>query len=146
MNFQIGDVILGSPDGPDPGPKDATWHLAHVVEVKQIPGKGKKFITVRTSDAYSPTTGPLWECDLTIRSITMKQYAILKTLCELGGPFMVKCNHGNLKMYIVDCSINHGENDKEFPLKVDPGLYGPGTDADYLNVATWTIKLQEAHD
>jgi hypothetical protein len=138
--FQIGTLALGAdPDGPDPGPKDAKWHMAHVVEVKQIPGKGKKFITIRTSDKYTPSTGPLYECDLTVRSISDKRYKELKALCEDGGPFNVNCNHGILKMNIIDFSIDHGENDKEAPLKIDDG-------SDFMNVATWTIKLQEVFD
>jgi hypothetical protein len=140
MIFKIGTLSLGeNPDGPDPGPKNADWHMAHVVEVKPIPGKGKKFITVRTSDKHTPTTGPLYECDLTVRSISDQRYKDLKILCEDGGPFEVSCNHGLLKMYIIDFSINHAENDKEPPLKIDDGT-------DSLNVATWTIKLQEVFD
>ena len=140
MIFKIGTLSLGeNPDGPDPGPKNADWHMVHVVEVKQIPGKGKKFITVRTSDKYTHTTGPLYECDLTVRSISDRRYKDLKILCEDGGPFDVNCNHGLLKMCIIDFSINHAENDKEPPLKTDDG-------ADSLNVATWVIKLQEAFD
>ena len=140
MIFQIGTLTLGAdPDGPDPGPKDAKWHMAHVVEVKQIPGKGKKFITIRTSDKYTPSTGPLYECDLTVRSVSDKRYKELKALCEDGGPFNVNCNHGILKMNIIDFSIDHGENDKEAPLKIDVG-------SDFMNVATWTIKLQEVFD
>jgi len=140
MIFQIGTLALGAEkDGPNPGPKNAAWHMVHIVAVKQIPGKGKKFITVRTSDKYTPTTGPLYECDLTVRSISDTRYKALKALCEDGGPFDVNCNHGILKMYIIDFSINHAENDKEPPLKIDDGT-------DSLNVATWTIKLQEAFD
>lgn len=145
MEFTVGGKNLGAwsssngkTEDPNPGPKSTNWHLAHIVEVKQIPGKGKKFITVRTSDKYSNTTGTLWECDLVIRSITDSFYRYLKTLCEDGGPYEVKCNHGILKMYIVDVSIQHDENDKEMPLKADNG--------ENLNVATWTIKLQEAFD
>jgi len=143
MMFKIGHLTLGwypseagKMDDPDPGPKDATWHKVNVVEVKQIPGKGKAFITVRTSH------GTLWECDLVVRSITDKRYKELKLLCELCGPYSVLCNHGALKMYITDCSINHAENDKELPLRVDPG----DDDSALLNVATWTIKLLEAND
>lgn len=139
MDFTIGGLTLGSEDGPDPGPKSTTWHLAHIVEVKQIPGKGKKFITVRTSDKYSKSTGPLWECDLVIRSVTDDFYQQLKSICENGGPFLVKCNHGIFNMYIVDVSIQHDENDKEPPQKELE------TKED-LNVATWTIKLLGAYD
>lgn len=139
MDFTIGGMTLGDKDGPDPGPKSTTWHLAHIVEVKQIPGKGKKFITVRTSDKYSGRTGTLWECDLVIRSITDGFYRQLMALCEDGGPFKVKCNHGIFNMYIVDVSVQHDENDKEMPLT------DTETEED-LNVATWTIKLQEAYD
>jgi hypothetical protein len=42
-------------------------------------------------------------------------------------------------MYIVDCSITHDEKDKEPPLKeTETGQY--------LNTATWVLKLQEAYD
>ena len=147
MDFTIGGKNLGAwsssngkTENPNPGPKSTSWHLAHVIEIKQIPGKGKKFITVRTSDKYiKDSTGTLWECDLVIRSITDDAYQFYKSLCEEGGPFEVKCNHGTLNMYIVDVSIQHDENDKEKPLtEIATG--------EYLNVATWTIKLQEAHD
>lgn len=134
MKFQIGWLVLGdNPEGPDPGPKNAQWHRINVVEVKQIPGRGKKFITIRTSD------GTLYECDLTVRSVTDDRYSDLKELCEQGGPFKVICNHGTLNMYIVDWTITHDENDKEPPLKEEET-------GDLLNVATWQIKLQEAND
>lgn len=133
MKFQIGSLILNDdPDGPDPGPKNAEWHLANSVEVKQIPGKDKKSITVRTSDRT------LWECTLTVRSITDRRYMDLKHLVEDGGPFEVLCNHGHMRMYIVDATITHDEKDKEKPLKAENG-------AD-LNVATWVLRLQEAND
>jgi hypothetical protein len=135
MDFRIGDLILGSSSEleANPGPKNAVWHRVNVVVVKQIPGTGKKFITIRTSDVT------LWECDLTVRSITDIRYLQLKDKCEQCGPFQVVCNHGRLNMYIVDCSITHDEKDKEPPLKeTETGQY--------LNVATWQIKLQEARD
>ena len=133
MTFKIGTLVLGNDDGPNPGPKNAQWHRINVVEVKQVPGKEKKFITVRTSDVT------LYECDLTVRSITDDRYHELKNLCEQGGPFEVVCNHGNLNMYIVDWTITHDENDKESPLKEE-------STGDDLNVATWQIRLQEAFD
>jgi hypothetical protein len=141
MDFQIGDLILGSSSEleANPGPKNAVWHKVNVVAIKQIPGKGKKFKTIRTSDMSSPTTGTLWECDLTVRSVTDIRYQQLKDKCEQGGPFQVVCNHGRLNMYIVDCSITHDEKDKEPPLKeTETGQY--------LNTATWVLKLQEAYD
>ena len=142
MIFQIGDLALGAPahagDGStletiDPGPKNDVWHRVNVVVVKQIPGKGKKFITIRTSDKT------LWECDLTVRSVSDDRYMQLKAKCEDGGPFMVNCHHGILRMYIVDCSIAHDENDKEKPLK-------ESSTGQLLNVATWVLKLQESND
>jgi hypothetical protein len=148
MIFWIGDLALGAPseagvfsDGSkvdasagiiDPGPKNAVWHKANIVEVKQIPGKGKKFITVRTSD------GVLWECDLTVRSVTDTRYKALKAKIDDGGPFEIKCNHGKLIMYIIDGTVTHDEGDKEPPLKADNG--------DNLNVGTWSLKLLEAND
>jgi hypothetical protein len=135
MYFQIGPVILGDdPDGPDPGVKNADWRKVNTVVVEKIPGKGKKDITIRTSDIT------LDECTLTVRSITNKQYVRLKLLCDLGGPYKVTCNHvGGLWMYIIDRQINHSENDKELP--------ATETETDEkLNVATWTIQLQEAND
>jgi hypothetical protein len=134
MKFQIGWLTLGdNPDGPDPGPKNAVWHKVNAVVVKQIPGKGKKFITIRTSDKT------LYECDLTVRSITDDRYQDLKLLCEQGGPFNTVSNHGTLNMYIVDWSITHDEKDKEPPLtETETG--------DLLNTATWVLKLQEAND
>lgn len=134
MKFQIGWLTMGDdPSEPDPGPKNAQWHKINVVEVKQIPGKGKKFITVRTSD------GTLDECDLTVRSVTKKRYSDLKQLCDQGGPFKVICNHGILDMYIVERTITHDEKDKEPPLREEDG-------GELLNVATWQIRLQEAND
>jgi hypothetical protein len=138
--FQIGNILLGdNQDGPDPGPKNAVWHIVNVVAVKQIPGKGKKFKTIRTSDKCAPTTGTLWECDLTVRSVTDERYLQLKEKCEDGGPFLVVCNHGRLNMYIVDATITHDEKDKEPPMKETDGGF-------LLNTATWQIKLQEAND
>ena len=142
MDFLIGGLPIGpwSEQDTNPGPKSTTWHLAHIVEIKQIPGKGKKFITVRTSDKYvKGSTGTLWECDLVVRSITNDVYKYLRTLCEDGGPYEVKCSHGIFNMYIVDVSVQKDENDKELPLtETETG--------NQLNVATWTIKLQEAYD
>jgi hypothetical protein len=137
MVFQIGWMVLGDPSELEhnPGPKNAVWHMVNVVVVKEIPGKGQKYKTIRTSDKT------LWECDLTVRSITDGRYRALKILCEQGGPFKVVSNHtpAGLNMYIVDCSITHDEKDKEPPLtETETG--------DILNVATWQIKLLEAND
>ena len=134
MKFQIGWLTLGGEDdGPDPGPQSDEWKKTNIVEVKQIPGKGKRFITIRTSDKV------LWVCTLTVRSISNTRYMALKLLCEMGGPYQVVCHHGMHKMYIADFEASHDENDKEAPLKIDDG-------SDFLNVATWTITLQEAND
>jgi len=134
MKFQIGWLTLGGEDdSPDPGPKNDKWNKTNIVEVKQIPGKGKRFITIRTSDKV------LWTCNLTVRSVSNTRYMALKLLCEMGGPYQVICHHGMYKMYITDFEASHDENDKEGPLKTDDG-------SDFLNVATWTITLQEAND
>jgi hypothetical protein len=141
MKFQIGWLTLGDgdPDNPpNPGPKNAVWHRTNVVVVEPIPGKGKKSITVRTSDIT------LYDCDLTVRSITATRYFQLKLLCELGGPFVVNCNHGILPMYIMDWVITHDEKDKEMPLHSQAD--DDGTKHEPLNEATWVIKLQEAND
>jgi hypothetical protein len=148
MIFWIGNLALGAPSGPgilsdgskidasmgviDPGPKNAVWHKANIVEIKQIPGKGKTFKTVRTSD------GVLWECDLTVRCITDTRFKDIKNKVDDGGPFEIKCNFGMLNMYLIDGTFTHDENDKEAPLKADNG--------DFLNVGTWTLKLLEAND
>jgi len=137
MIFKIGWLTLGDPSEEEvnPGPMNAVWHKVNVVVVKEIPGKDQKFKTIRTSDKT------LWECDLTVRSITNKQYRQLKLLYEACGPFKVISNHSpdGLNMYLVDCSITHDENDKEPPLtETQTG--------ETLNVATWQIKLQEAND
>ncbi|OPY54699.1 MAG: hypothetical protein A4E48_00278 [Methanosaeta sp. PtaU1.Bin060] len=131
MIFQIGNLMLGA-EGPDPGPKMAEWKRTNKVVVKEIPGKGKHWITERTSDIT------LWSCTLTVRSITDSRYKELKELIEDGGPFKVVCNHGSFTMYVIGDGPVHEENDKEPPLKHENG--------DYLNVATWTLQLQEAYD
>lgn len=132
MRFSIGPFHFGGlDDEPDPGPKESIWHKVNVVQVEQIPGKGKRFKTIRTSD------GTLWECDLTIRSITDIRYKELKFLVDDGGPFMVICYHGKLPMYIIDGTATHGDGDKEAPLKER------GYDT---IVATWQLKLLEAND
>jgi hypothetical protein len=143
MVFKIGWLNLNDPTGIDRGPKSAEWNLEHVIEVKEIPGSGKKFKTVRTSDKYSATTGPLWTCDVVIRCVTNKRYKELKILCEDGGPFFVNSNHGGLPMYIVSCTVSHGENDKE---PTSHEYNDDGSDGPASNHATWTLKLREASD
>jgi len=64
-------------------------------------------------------------------------------LCEMGGPYKVICAHGTYWMYIVDFTINKDENDKESPLTEK---VGEGDIPLPLNVATWTIRLQEEND
>ncbi len=126
MDFVIGDLVLGS-GSYDPGPKNAEWKLVNNIEIKEIPGRGKKFITVRTSDKRTANTGPLWECTLTVRSITDNRYQQLRAKCEDGGPFLVISNHGTLNMYIEEGDVTHGESDKEPPLCEydDDGNEGP---------------------
>jgi len=138
MIFVIGWLKLGTGEenDPNPGPKNAEWHRVNVVKVKEIPGKGKKYITVRTSDKT------LDECTLTVRSITEDRYTQLKMLCDDGGPYKVMCNHGTLWMYITDRRITHTESDKEIPLQE----ILPDGSRKNLNVATWTIQLLEAND
>jgi len=122
----------------DPGPKNQAWHKVNVVKVEAIPGAGKEWVTIRTSDKT------LWDLTLTIRSVTQKRYQLLKMLCEMGGPYLLDCAHGRYWMYIVDFNIAKDENDKEPPLTEKVGIEGAGSME--LNVATWTIKLQEEND
>ena len=126
-----------SESDPDPGPKNQQWHKVNVVKVEQIPGAGKEWVTIRTSDKT------LWDCTLTIRSISKTRYTQLKMLCEMGGPYKVVSPNGVFWMYIVDFNINKDENDKEEPLKEYIGEEGVPIP---LNVATWTIRLQEEND
>jgi hypothetical protein len=65
-------------------------HIAHDIPTKKIPGKGKRHITMRTSDVKTSRTGPLYD------KIEMVQYCMLesqhlkcKELAELGGPYQV---------------------------------------------------------
>lgn len=148
MIFQIGWLRLDpeTDDEINPGPKNAEWHRATIVAVEQIPGKGKKFVTVRTSDKNTDKTGTLEECTLTIRSVTDIRYQMLKMLCDDGGPYKVLCAHGTYWMYIIDRRITHTEQDKEPPLReaiegVSESNLGPES-----HHATWTIQLLEAHD
>jgi len=137
--FIIGPYVLGpaSEDNPDPGPKNQQWHKVNIVKVEQIPGAGKQWVTIRTSDKT------LWECTLTIRSVSDLRYTQLKMLCEMGGPYKVICAHGTYWMYVVDFTAVKDENDKEMPLTEKVGEEGIPIP---LNVATWTIKLQEEND
>ncbi len=137
MIWTIGPYSFGgAKDEPNPGPKQDVWRKSNIVEVKPIPGKGKKFITIRTSD--SAPNGPLWECTLTIRSITNTRYMQLKTLVDDGGPFIVICHHGMYKMYIIHGEMTHDENDKEPPLQEVKG--------GFQHVGTWVLDLVEAND
>jgi len=142
--FKIGWLPLTplNDDSPDPGPKNAEWHRTNIVNVEQIPGKGKKFVTVRTSDKNTPTTGTLEECTLTIRSVTNTRYEQLLRLCDDGGPYKVFCAHGTYWMYIIDRRITHTESDKEPPLREE---LENGTRPESHH-ATWTIQLLEAYD
>ena len=128
MIFQIGWLVLTpeSDDECDPGPKNAEWHRVNVVNVEQIPGKGKKFVTVR--------------------SVTDVRYQKLKMLCDDGGPYKVWCNHGTYWMYITDRRVTHTEQDKELPLR--EGIEGLSTSnlRPLSNHATWVITLLEAND
>lgn len=148
MIFQIGWLVLTpqSDDEGNPGPKNAEWHRVNVVNVEQIPGKGKKFVTVRTSDKNTETTGTLEECTLTVRSITDVRYQLLKMLCDDGGPFKVICSHGTFWMYITDRRVTQTESDKEPPIKeaiegLSESNLGPES-----HHATWVITLLEAND
>ncbi|MHB8120468.1 MAG: hypothetical protein ACYDHX_17415 [Methanothrix sp.] len=142
MYFKIGTLYLGanqdgstlSDDDPNPGPLSTNWHKVNIVEVKKIPGRGQEFKTIRTSDKT------LWECTLVVRSITDERYQRLKLLCDLGGPFPTLSNHGLYPLYIIDGSVDKTDKDKEKPLKETSG------NKESLNVATWTLKLQEAKD
>jgi len=148
MIFQIGPLRLdpATDDEINPGPKNAEWHRVNVVNVEQIPGKGKKFVTVRTSDKNTPTTGTLEECTLTVRSVTNIRYIRLLMLCDDGGPYKVVCAHGTYWMYITDRRVTHTEQDKEPPLReaiegVSANNLGPES-----HHATWVITLLEAND
>jgi len=134
--FIIGGLELGKDDDINPGPKNAEWHKTNIVKIEQIPGKGRKFVTVRTSDKT------LEGCTLTIRSITNERYRQLLKICDQGGPFEVISNHGSMLMHIIDRTIRHSDQDKEPPLTE---ILENGEEVE-LNVATWTIQLLEAND
>lgn len=147
MLFKIGwlELTPQSDDDMDPGPKNAEWHRATIVDVGEVPGKDKKFVTIRTTDINTPRTGTLEECTLTVKSITNERYQNLLRLCNHGGPYLVRCYHGTYYMYIIDRTVTHGESDKEPPLKElsesDTGLI-----EEESNHATWVIKMIEAND
>lgn len=137
-HFQIdGKSLGGYADEPNPGPKQRVWHKGNIVEIKQIPGKGKKFVTVRTSDKVP--YGTLWELELTIRSVTTVRYEFLKGLIEDGGPFEIfDPGHGQYEMYCVDGQPTKKEGDSDPPVTDDDG--------NELNVAEWVLKFVEAND
>jgi len=136
--FWIGDLNLGPlNDGdPNPGPKGQEWHKVNVVVVEQIPGKDKKFVTVRTSDKT------LWECTLTVKTVTDERYQRLKLLCQDGGPYKVISTHEEMTMYITDFRISMSDSDKEPPVREQ---LENGTKPSSHH-ATWTIQLLEAND
>ena len=147
MKWTIGPYTFGgAADEPDPGPKNDVWKKTNVIVEEPIPGQGNRTITVRTSDkthgfavngGLSASSGTLWHCTLTIRSVTDKRYQQLKLLVDDGGPFMVNCHHGMHRMYIVDGEPTHDENDKEAPIKEK---------GQEVNEATWVLTLLEAND
>ena len=140
MLFEIGDVKLGDePEGPNPGLLTADWHKSNIVEVMQIPGKGKKFITMQMSDKSAITTGTLWECDLVVRSVGEQRYIALKQLVEDVGPFAHRSYHGQFNVYVIDGKSHHKAGELEPPLRTDDGK-------DFGMVAEWTLKLLEAND
>ena len=148
MIFQIGKLRLdpATDDEINPGPKNVEWHRVSVVNVEQIPGKGKKWVTVRTSDVNTDTTGSLEECTLTIKSVTEIRYIRLHMLCDDGGPFKVRSSHGTFWMYITDRRVTQTESDKEPPIKeaiegLSESNLGPES-----HHATWVITLLEAND
>ena len=67
-----------SDSDPDPGPKSQAWHKVNVVKVEEIPGAGKQWVTIRTSDKT------LWDCNLIIRSVSNTRVSIGPRLLRHG--------------------------------------------------------------
>lgn len=145
--FQIdGKPLGGTADEPNPGPKQRVWHKSNIVEIKQIPGKGKRFVTVRTSDKSSQTTGTLWELELTIRSVTAARYEFLLKLIDDGGPFTILDPlHGQHEMYCIDGQSSKKEGDADPPIAEETNTILGMTEQE-MGVADWVLKFVEAND
>jgi len=142
VDFIVGDYNFSKdgPDGPDSKYKTAEWHKTNVVVVKQIPGKGKKFITIRTSDKT------LWECTFVQRCISSERFDWCKDLVERGGPFEVTSAFGTYSMYCIDGAFKQDEGFPEPPMTIHM-LSSEGGDMSYeAFIGTWTLKFLEEND
>lgn len=154
-NEAAGTDLILSPDGTDDGPGGTYYsfsiHGAHDFLTKKIPGKGKRHVTMRTSDVQTANTGPLYDkISMVIYSIlesaegsgsTQSQFKEIKTFCEMGGPYDAKWVYGDMTVCIEDFtfSLEHGFPDSSATwygnFKEDrsvPYMYGK-----------WDINLKE---
>jgi hypothetical protein len=107
-------------------------HLANEMPIKKIPGKGKRYITMRTSDVKTDTSGPLYDkISMTQITITQAQHEKCKELALIGGPYDVQWAYGPMKMYCIGATWTQEEGKIEPPdpwyndknEEIGPGFY-----------------------
>lgn len=137
MKFILAGIDLMPSDlGPDINPISINWKKTNRVETKEIPGKGHKDVTQRTSDKT------LWICTLSLRSHKDERYNFFKKITDECGPFMVQSPHGDMEMYVIDGDATNKPGEG-MPPKKD---YTPGGGQYTLYVADWQIVLKEKND
>lgn len=113
------DLAPNNNDGPGGTYSKLECPITHTIPIKAIPGKDKRFITMRTSDVYRQgSTGPLYDdMTMTVFCVLEDQHKKCKEFAELGGPYTVQWAFSdNMNVYC-----------KKGVFSVEPGYYDPSS-------------------
>ena len=113
-----------------------TYGVRHNIQIKQIPGKNKGDLTMRTSDVKTASTGPLYTGSMSVYCTTQTEFEKCKQFADLGGPYKIIHAFGDLKIYVSTAEFSQ-----------DSGFMEPGTSLnDDSFFCTWTYNLIEYRD
>lgn len=119
-------------------------NINHDIPIKKIPGKGKRHITMRTSDIKTPSTGPLLDSiEMVVYCVREEEHLKAQQLAYLGGPFHVTWPYDPAQTDLYCISANFSQ---EFGFPAPPDMYHDNMTDEENGKAfycKWTFKLIE---
>jgi hypothetical protein len=143
---EYGPYDLSNTDtGPDGKYMTLEVHGSHQIQIFHIPGKGKRDITMRTSDVKTPTTGPLYDRITVVQKcVSNERFEACREIYEVGGPWYVEWAFARSvdELYCIDGVFRQGAGYVE-----PPGHFylDDGTSVEAF-VGEWTLTFIEYND
>jgi len=126
--------------GPDDKYSSMEFTINNRFQIKEIPGKNNKDITMRTSDKHTSSTGTLFSFSITQNTVTLTFWDKILQMVRLGGPYKVSWIWPETTdMCILKGSFKQSEGQAEYPDKI---YLDNGSEVQAM-VGVWTIEFSE---